>query len=129
MIKFKRTLLIDDDPITNFLHEKVVTKMNITEDIRIAINGKEALEIIEGLCQCGEGCPDLIFLDINMPVMDGFEFLDHFHKLEINNRKNILVVIVSSSANPNDIELAQKLNIKIIQKPLMQENIEFLFAD
>ena len=68
-------LLVEDDRITNFLNERLLRKLNITESIKVATNGEEALQYLEKTEASGKPLPDLIFLDINMPVMDGLEFL------------------------------------------------------
>ena len=123
MQRFKEILLIDDDPITNFLNEKVLRKLNIAETIRIAVNGQEAIEMICLKCHEGGDCPELIFLDINMPIMDGFEFLNHFKKAAFTNKEKVKIVILSTSTNPHDIEMARKENIKMLGKPLTDETV------
>lgn len=121
MQRFKEILLIDDDPITNFLNEKVLRKLNIADGIRVAVNGQEAINMIQDICHGGGECPELIFLDINMPIMDGFEFLNHFKKAELKNKEKVKIVILSTSSNPQDIEMARKQNIEILAKPLTDD--------
>lgn len=69
--KLNFILLIDDDPIANYLTERLLGHLQIAHKIEKAHNGYEALEIIHGHCSKGHSCPDLILLDINMPVMSG----------------------------------------------------------
>lgn len=71
-------MLVDDDDSTNYLHKIIIEEMRITEQISIARNGQEALDKISDHIK-DDQCLDLIFLDINMPVMDGFEFLQEYN--------------------------------------------------
>ena len=92
----------------------------------VAKNGQEAIELIREHCLGHDGCPSLIFLDINMPVMNGFEFLDAFHhQLENDLNKSIIIVMLTSSLNPNDIERAKETGVsEFLNKPLTEENLK-----
>jgi CheY-like chemotaxis protein len=118
MEKKRVILLVDDDPVSHFINEKVIIKSGITDEINFAYNGKEALETIKFHNDTRGQAPDLIFLDINMPVMNGFEFLDGLADLEIKNKKNMRIIILSSSLNQDDIEKAKKMKIEMLNKPL-----------
>ncbi|MEM9719809.1 MAG: response regulator [Bacteroidota bacterium] len=93
-------LLIDDDESTNMLNEMVLEEVGIGEKIHVAYSGKEALEYLQ---KCLEGSdtsfvlPELIFLDVNMPLMNGFEFMEAFRKLKDKRLENIKVVILTTS--------------------------------
>jgi CheY-like chemotaxis protein len=112
--KLNCVLLVDDDESDNFFHKRVIEKAGITERIGIALNGKEALDflVLKGdyrqsdspYCQ-----PELIFLDINMPVMDGWEFLEEYHKLEEVQKGNIVFILLTTSLNPADKTRAKKV--------------------
>lgn len=132
MKKFNCTLLVDDDPISCFINEKIIEAASLTKHAHLAHNGKEALDFIEGNCKVvymAPSCPDLIFLDLNMPVMNGFEFLDEFVKLNFTSKPEIKIVILTSSSNPTDIERIQGYNILgYLNKPLTVENLQNLFA-
>ncbi|WP_417941262.1 response regulator [Flavobacterium sp. RS13.1] len=106
--KLNCVLLIDDDFATNFINKKIVQKADITEHIQVALNGKEAIDY---LCSNGDfesqhamnPQPDLIFLDINMPVMDGWEFIKKYKNLMPEERKKkISIIMLTSSFNPAD---------------------------
>lgn len=125
MKKFKRILLVDDDDTSNLLSTMVITDMEIAEDVDVAFNGEEAINYILENCKNGgeKRCPELILLDINMPVMDGFEFLETY-KEKFDNRAQIPVVMLSSSNNQKDYEKAFSYNVKgFIVKPLNEEKL------
>src|SRR5690606_32842970 len=110
MKKFKRILLVDDDDTSNLLSTMVITDMEIAEDVDVAFNGEEAINYILKNCKNGgetgeRHCPELILLDINMPVMDGFEFLETY-KEKFDHQSQVPVVMLSSSNNPKDYERA-----------------------
>lgn len=106
--KLNCVLLIDDDFATNFINKKIVQKANITSHIQVALNGKEAIDY---LCNKGKfksvetinPQPELIFLDINMPVMDGWEFINAYKNLiPDEQKKKINIIMLTSSFNPAD---------------------------
>ena len=96
-------LLIDDDKATNFFNERVVIKHNSFEQIHTVQSGKAALEYLQAVQDKTAVKPDLIFLDINMPAMNGWEFLIEFAKLEACVKEGIKVILLSTSANPDDV--------------------------
>ena len=98
----KSILLIDDDEATNFFHKLIIREAKCTERLDIATDGKKALDYLTAAAKGLNPVPDLIFLDINMPIMDGWEFLEHYHRLELDNKKQIALVILSASLNPDD---------------------------
>ncbi|MDX1277396.1 response regulator [Oceanihabitans sediminis] len=97
--------IIDDDPIFVFAAKKCLKASNLCDKVSVYKNGLEAINNIKLVAESGEVLPDVIFLDINMPIMDGWQFLDEFIKLRIS--KNITVFIVSSSVDPADIEKSE----------------------
>lgn len=115
MKKLNSVLLIDDDVATNFINKMIIKKAEITDHIEIVMNGQEALDYLtnSGKYEKSDGIfpqPMLILLDINMPVMDGWEFADAFSKLEENQKENIVIIMLTSSLNPDDKERASKLS-------------------
>ena len=133
MLKLDTILLIDDDFTTNYLHKKIISKSEIDSPIEIANNGKEG---IDKLLELNETIIDnnalvLIFLDLNMPIMDGWNFLEIFEEIKPMLNFNINLFIVSSSINPND-EARAKNNPHVIDyfpKPLTVERLTKLKAD
>ncbi|MEX2595095.1 MAG: response regulator [Anditalea sp.] len=125
MRKLDRILLVDDDPTTNFLNELLINEMGITNELIIALNGQEALDELIETCIRNNNCPNLILLDINMPVMNGFDFLKRFNELDFKNKHSIVVVMLTTSLNPRDNEKAKELKAKDhISKPLTKEGLK-----
>lgn len=94
--KIKSILLVDDDPIANYLHFNLVESLDIAENIEIVTNGEEALDFISK-----KGLPEIILLDIHMPVMDGILFLKKFRTLCPS--KDCKIFVLTSSEHENDI--------------------------
>ena len=132
MKKLRSILLVDDNDTSNFLNERLLKRMNITEEIKILSNGKTAFDYLEKLNQANgnstETKPELIFMDINMPVVDGFEFLELYQNLDEHFRQDILVAILSTSNHPQDTSRASDFNAYYITKPLTIEKVETLLA-
>ena len=123
----KNILLVDDDKIFNFLSEKTITSLGLANEITFAANGKQALDILD---RCKKGqlqMPDIIFLDLDMPVMNGYEFLEEFAKTDIPDKNAITIVVLTSSADPRDIDRTKKLGIRYYyNKPLSKDEIKKL---
>ena len=119
-------LLIDDDELNNQLNKIILESMNVAEEIIVVEDGVEAIELLSAI-KNPEQLPNLIFLDINMPMVNGFEFLEVFEKLEVANRNQLKVVILTTSSTQRDAEKA--LNYKIddyLIKPLGEETLKKL---
>ena len=132
MRKIKLTYLIDDDEIYIFTAKKLINKTDFSEEVKFFYNGKEALEAIKSKLYNEEEVPEVILLDLNMPIMDGWQFLDEF--IRIKTKKTIKIYIVSSSVNPVDLERAKTYNmvsnytVKPISREKLKEITEEVFA-
>ncbi|OIQ36011.1 MAG: hypothetical protein BM555_03560 [Crocinitomix sp. MedPE-SWsnd] len=127
MQKFQNILLIDDDQTNNFLVKHMLNKINAVVNIHIALNGQEGLYKIDEFSKAGIVL-DLIFLDINMPVMNGFEFLDEYQKLPEECHSKTTIMMISSSVHPDDIKKINSYECvdEFVEKPLTVQIIEEL---
>lgn len=120
-------MLVDDDDISNYISEKIIKNLGIAKYLHVSSNGRQALQYIKEDCSKNETkslYPDFILLDINMPVMDGFQFLDEFSKLDIPHKEDIRIVILTSSNSPKDVAVADRYKINgYINKPLSREKL------
>ncbi len=123
--KLNCILLIDDDEAVNFIHNRVIKKAGCTNDVVVARNGQEGIEFLTTKVDGKYPQPDLIFLDINMPVMNGWEFLAEYKKLEKEQKGRELIVMLTTSLNPDDKEMAKKIGDidNFHPKPLDVENL------
>ncbi|WP_224994232.1 response regulator [Cesiribacter sp. SM1] len=126
MNKLSCILLVDDDDTTNFINQLLLEDLQVTEQVLIATNGWEALQLIKLQWRDGD-CPQLILLDLNMPEMDGLEFLKAYEELEFDQKQAVVIVVLTTSENPGDVERLQKSPIKgVINKPLTEKKVQDL---
>ena len=124
-MKLNCVLLIDDDNICNYLHEKIIRRLNITPEIKIATNGEEALRTIKDHISEFNEAPQLILLDLKMPVMDGFEFLKKLKEEEPQACFNSDIIVLTTSAHPQDLEKISKIRkTTFYNKPLTEKNVK-----
>jgi len=126
-----RILCIDDDPITLMLCKKVVAKTKFSNEMITAQNGEKALKYFDDLQNTDLNTidlPKLIFLDLNMPVMGGWEFLDAFNTANYRKFHNIKVVVLTSTIDPQDLEKSQTypMVIDFLSKPISVKMLEYL---
>lgn len=127
-------LCVDDDPITLMLCKMVISKASFANEIITAQNGEEALNYFDDIKLNNLGneisrYPQLIFLDLNMPVMGGWEFLDMFSKHDYPKLfKNCKVIVLSSTIDPADINKAKTYPMvyDFMSKPITKEMLESL---
>ena len=119
-------MLIDDNETDNFISKRIIELTNFANQVEVASSGQQALEYLNAHASTEEKLPNLIFLDINMPVMDGFMFLYEFENLPSTVRNKSRVVILSSSDNKRDIDkiINNKSVIQYITKPLNQSALQ-----
>ncbi|WP_324672125.1 response regulator [Hymenobacter sp. GOD-10R] len=130
MGKLPCILLVDDDPVNNFINQRLLEGLAITEQLIVALNGQEAFNLMEQHCQPApdEACPALILLDINMPIMNGFEFLQAYQQLPLAQQKAIVIaMLTTTSLHPADVVRAQQLCVSdFLSKPLTKDKINAL---
>jgi len=130
--KLNCILLVDDDTDDNDYHQIVLKEMNIVNSINIVSNGLEALTYLkkENLV-----LPEIIFLDINMPKMNGWEFLEQYKQLNKNQKAKVLIIILTTSANPDDLKKAKEIQevtgfeTKPLSKEIMNQILQEHFQD
>jgi len=125
-------MCIDDDPITLMLFKKVVQKASFAKDIINAVNGQEAISLIKTINNNPdqEKKPELIFLDLNMPIMGGWEFIDLFNTSNYQNLNNTKIIILTSTIDPEDIKKSKSYPnvIEFLPKPITVEMLNDLKA-
>jgi CheY-like chemotaxis protein len=126
MNKLNGILLIDDDKTTNFINRLLLEDLAVANQVLVAENGREALRLVEQQDKAGV-CPTLILLDINMPIMSGFEFLEAYTRLDISCKESVVIIMLTTSLNIRDISRLQELPIKgLLSKPLTRQKVHDL---
>ncbi len=127
----KCVLFIDDDTATNFIHKRIAEKSQCFDNVITVPSGKEALQYLEKVSKGALTHPQLIFLDLNMPAMNGWEFLEKYKHMPAPLRKRIKVFILSSSAMKKDINRAKEYAdvIGFLNKPFTQKALNELMKD
>jgi CheY-like chemotaxis protein len=122
---FRTVLIIDDDPTCVYLTRLTLEESNIAEQILTASHGREGLEIIKQLCLSNNSeCPDLILLDINMPIMSGVEVVEELIRMGENQLIESNIAVLTTSSNSRDVKVMAGLGVKhYFIKPLTEENI------
>ena len=121
----KNIFLIDDDPIFVFLTRKIISSTAATSEISEFSDGQTAIDFLNAIADSPELLPDIIFLDLSMPVMDGWQFLQEYILLEPGLKKRITLYIVSSSISPHEVERSKTFQVvsDFLIKPLEEGKI------
>jgi len=106
MKKLDWVLLVDDDADCNFFHQRIVSRTDCAEKVYVASDGQEALEFLQFRLDWKPQGSAIIFLDLNMPRLNGWEFLEEYVKIKDKINTNIVVILLTSSFNPDDREQA-----------------------
>lgn len=124
----KIVMLVDDNETDNFIHRRVLEMGNFSKNIIVKNSGKSALEYLEANQSNPELIPEVIFLDINMPIVDGFVFLFEFESFPDSIKNNSKIIVLSSSDNKKDIDRIVDNDhvIHFITKPLSEDSISEL---
>lgn len=122
----KKALLVDDNEIDNFINERILNSSGFAEEVIVKNSSDAAIEFLRQFASGTENLPKFVFLDLNMPVKDGFAFLEDFKNLDEAVKNNCKVIVLSSSISPEDINKASAnpYVLKYINKPLSEKYLE-----
>lgn len=123
--KYNHVMIIDDNELDNFINSKIIESSRFSKNIYVNTNGKSALEFLSNLIKStGEMfqtlCPEVIFIDLNMPILDGFQLLEQLKKMDNKWLNKSKLVVLTSSAHPDDNKKTKSINKEVIylNKPL-----------
>lgn len=125
MKPIKNLMIIDDDDVFVFLTKKTIGQVKIIEDIKVFDNGLDSINYIKENSKKPNLLPEVIFLDLSMPIMDGWQFLEEYILLEPEIEKEINIYVISSSISPEDLKKAKGINVvtDFIVKPTTKEKL------
>lgn len=125
--RHRSVLLIDDNELDNFINHKTMEAHHFAETIFTATNGQSAIDFIKNMRQLGdERFPEVIFIDLNMPLMDGFQFIEYCRNEPVFREKDVKLVVLTSSVNEQDRSriLSYKEDIRFLNKPLTEKMLD-----
>lgn len=117
--------LVDDDDTFVFITQRIIEQTNHVKEIKVFNNGLDALNYLKNNLNNNYQLPEVIFLDLSMPIMDGWQFLDEFTSLKTEKTEKILIYICSSSISPHDITKAKEISsvTDFIIKPVTKDKL------
>ena len=131
MYKLQHILIVDDDQINNLFSQIILEDENVCNMVSVCQSTIEALELLRSMSSNTEApFPDLILLDINMPELDGFDFLERYHLLGYNEQYNTAISMFSTSDDPAHVERVKQYSsvVGFIQKPLSKASLQQLLT-
>jgi response regulator RpfG family c-di-GMP phosphodiesterase len=119
-------MLVDDNDTDNFISKRIIEITKFSSNVIVKNSGKSALDYLVENKESPDSIPDIIFLDINMPIVDGFVFLYEYEKFSNSVKDKCRVIILSSSDNKRDIDkiINNDFVIKFVTKPLTEKTLE-----
>jgi CheY-like chemotaxis protein len=120
-------LLVDDDNINNFINKRIIKRLGICNRIDAVKNGLDALKYVTEFSPEDNKCPEVILLDLEMPVMDGLEFLQSYSELTFANKDNVKIIVLSGSDPARCVDGLKQYPIQFIAKPLTEKKIMEIF--
>lgn len=125
---FKKILVIDDNPTDRYIAKRMAEKYHFAEEIILQESALEALDYIKTLENTPELLPQFIFLDINMPGMNGYEFLEEYAKLSETIKANCIILMITTSIHPDDFKRAENNPsvFRFLNKPLDREKFRLI---
>lgn len=121
MHMINKIFLIDDDPITNFINKDIITELQLVQKMEIFTEAEAALDDLRNI---SSEDPNLILLDLNMPGLNGFDFIEALQDLPAARVSHIKIVVLTSSKHSRDMKRLKQLGVvNILNKPLTKEKI------
>lgn len=131
MAAFNQVCIIDDDPIYQFGMKVLMREADFSQEIVFYENGQDAIDGLTSLIEGGTDFPPVIFLDLNMPIKDGWEFLDDFITLPEDIQEKTSIYVISSSINPSDEQRAREYTVvsDYLVKPINSKALQKIASD
>ncbi|MCB2376577.1 response regulator [Hymenobacter sp. BT635] len=126
MIKLSSVLLVDDDPLTNDLNERLLRQLGVADQYRAANDGADALAVLEDLAaDANPSSPVLVLLDVKMPGMDGMAFVEQYQRLPESQQQAVVIVMHTASMSSVDLGRVESMPIAgLVSKPLTKEKLD-----
>lgn len=126
MFSLRSILLIDDSPAARFLHASLIEDLQLAQELLVAANGRDGMALFDKKAQAGAP-PELVLLDLKMPVMDGFDFLNLYRQKGYAERYRTLLAVLTTSSDPRDVWHLQQFGFaQYVPKPLIPEDLKAL---
>jgi len=131
MNKLPCILLVDDDQTTNFLNKSLLNRLDVADQLLVALDGQEALDTLSNHCTLPTlTCPVLILLDVNMPGMNGIQFLEAYQELPLAAQRAIVIIMLTTSLHPRDVQRVEELQVDgFVSKPLTTEKVDTILRE
>lgn len=124
----RNVLVVDDDDIVHFISLKLLSMYKCIDKVYSAYNGSEALKILNDGCQGRLRVPEIVLMDLHMPVMDGFQLISEIREMKCLRNEKMVMIMISSTQDEKEIEKAGELGIDyFFSKPIMMEKLESVF--
>ena len=118
-------LIIDDDQICSYINIRVALTCGLFDEIYAVHDGRAALDFFRKVCEGTAPAPDIILLDLNMPLINGFDFIAALRQLSFPNKENVKIIVLTSSSQSQDIEQAHSLGVDhYLTKPLTVNELQ-----
>ncbi|MBO9584512.1 MAG: response regulator [Flavobacterium sp.] len=125
---YRKILVVDDNPTDRFIAKKMIEKCNFAQEVILTESAYQALEHLKELEDEPNSLPEFIFLDINMPGMNGYEFLEQYSKFSDAVKSKSKILMLTTSLHPDDIKRAESnpLVARFINKPISKDKLEMI---